>query len=170
MRVFIIGLPGVGKSTFARQLASHLQIKCVDLDEWIEEKTGTSINTYFKQHGEEAFREIESVCLQEVIAKYPNMVLNSMLQSGTCILLKNSIGLIAMQIISDKQVRPMFLGLEAHQIEKRLSEIWTKRKSYYEQTHIITGLEAVQNPQLLTKRLELFTKKGNSLIGIIEID
>ena len=96
--------------------------------------------------------------------------MNSMLQSGTCILLKNSIGLIAMQIISDKQVRPMFLGLEAHQIEKRLSEIWTKRKSYYEQTHIITGLEAVQNPQLLTKRLELFTKKGNSLIGIIEID
>ena len=183
MRVFIIGLPGVGKSTFAQTLAAYLNCDYVDLDSWIEEKTKTSINTFFEQYGEEAFRKKESECLLEVITQHPDMVLatgggtpahfdnmQTLLKNGTCILLKNDIGLIAKQIMSDDQVRPMFLGLDALEIEKRLSEIWTKRKPHYEQTHIITGVDAVQNLQLLTKRLELFTKKGNSLIGIIEID
>ncbi len=52
MRVFIIGLPGVGKSTFAQTLAAHLNCDYVDLDSWIEEKTKTSINTFFEQYGE----------------------------------------------------------------------------------------------------------------------
>lgn len=183
MKVFIIGLPGVGKTTFGRIFAESLNIPHYDLDTLIEEQEDSRIASYFQNHGEPAFRVIESECLKKVIHDNDAFVLSTgggtpaygenmtlMQSSGVCILLKDGHDVIAERIIQDAEIRPMFKGLNEGEINQKLSQLWSERRSYYEQTHIITGVEAVQNPQLLTKRLELFTKKGNSLIGIIEID
>ena len=183
MMIFIIGLPGVGKTTFAQQLASHLHMDWFDLDQIIVDQQQKPITSLFKESGEEAFRKMESVALQTVIDNNRNAVIatgggtpcfgdnmNRMLANGTCILLKAEIGIVTEHIVADAQVRPMFLELDRREIAKKLSYLWDKRKSYYQQTHIITGLEAIQKPQLLTNRVELFTKKGVSLNDIIEID
>ena len=183
MRIFVMGLPGVGKTTFAKQLAQVLSVKFIDLDELITNKVGMSISDYFSVHGENAFRQEESSALKETITGHDSFVLatgggapcfgdnlKTMLAEGVCILLKADINVIAQRILQNPDDRPMFLGLSKEEIEKKLSDLWDNRKTYYEQTHIITGVEAVEKPQLLTKRLELFTKKGNSLIDIIEID
>ncbi|MFT5724983.1 MAG: shikimate kinase [Bacteroidia bacterium] len=183
MRLFIIGLPGVGKSKFAESLSSTFQMPYIDLDHYIEEIVQMSIADYFNKHGEQGFRKIEAEALDDVIKKHPAVILSTgggtpcfgnnmeqMKANGVCILLKSSFDIIANQIIKDGDSRPLFLGLDRVGIAKKLALLWEERRSHYEQTHIITGVEAVQKSQLLTNRVELFTKKGKSLIGIIEIN
>ena len=58
-------MPGSGKSTVGRQLARQLDWRHVDSDVEIEQHSGCSIRSYFEQHGEAAFRDLE----QEVIAR-----------------------------------------------------------------------------------------------------
>lgn len=50
---------GSGKSHTGRQLAEHLGIPFVDLDDRIEARAGKTISRIFADDGEEAFRKIE---------------------------------------------------------------------------------------------------------------
>ena len=51
-----MGLPGSGKSTLGKQLAQHLALPFIDLDEVIEQTSQRSIRIIFADEGEEAFR------------------------------------------------------------------------------------------------------------------
>lgn len=55
----LIGMPGCGKTTVGKMAASRLSIGFIDLDKYIEEKTGLTIPQLF-QIGEEYFRDRES--------------------------------------------------------------------------------------------------------------
>jgi len=65
----LIGLMGSGKSSVGRRLAAHLEIPLIDLDEYIVEKVGKTIPEIFTGLGEEAFRDMESSALREVLGK-----------------------------------------------------------------------------------------------------
>lgn len=65
MKIFLIGFMGSGKSTIGRKLAQLLKCDFVDLDNKIENMAGMSIGDYFRQYGEEQFREFERDVLQE---------------------------------------------------------------------------------------------------------
>ena len=56
-------MPGSGKSTVGRQLARQLGWRFVDSDHEIERQIGGSIRAYFEQHGEAAFRALETETL-----------------------------------------------------------------------------------------------------------
>jgi len=64
--VFLVGLPGSGKSTVGRQLARRLGLPFVDVDHAIEARIGCSIRTFFEREGETAFRDIEAALLSEI--------------------------------------------------------------------------------------------------------
>jgi len=68
-RVALVGLPGSGKTTVGRQLARRLGLDYVDSDHVIEQRLGCSIRTYFELEGEDSFREVESVVLDELTQK-----------------------------------------------------------------------------------------------------
>lgn len=57
--IAILGYRATGKSTVARQLATRLAWKAVDLDAEVEQAAGCSIATLFETAGEEAFRQLE---------------------------------------------------------------------------------------------------------------
>lgn len=59
MTLSLVGMPGCGKSTVGRQLARHLHLDFVDSDAEIERRIGMPIRTFFDQHGEAAFRDVE---------------------------------------------------------------------------------------------------------------
>ena len=63
--ISLVGLPGSGKSTIARQLARTLSWRFLDADLEIEREAGCRISAVFDRFGEERFRDIE----QEVIAR-----------------------------------------------------------------------------------------------------
>lgn len=73
--IFLVGFMGSGKTTLGRKLANHLEKKFVDLDHKIVERIGMSIPTYFVEHGEQQFREIESELLKEQLE--PGLVVST---------------------------------------------------------------------------------------------
>lgn len=60
MNVNLIGYRGSGKTTVARCLAELLQWQWLDTDAEVERRAGKSIADIFGQHGEQAFRDLES--------------------------------------------------------------------------------------------------------------
>ena len=66
LNVVLIGMPGSGKSTIGKALASALGYEFIDTDDKIVEKTGMDIPTIFATKGEGYFRKIESEVLKEV--------------------------------------------------------------------------------------------------------
>lgn len=66
MNIALIGLPGSGKSTIARQLGRCLKVGYLDSDSLIEKRLGCPIKKYFEQHGEASFRDIEEAVLDEL--------------------------------------------------------------------------------------------------------
>ncbi len=66
-RAVLIGPPGAGKSSVARQLGRMLDCPVVDTDSVIEKKSGKTISEIFVEDGEAKFREIErEVVLDEI--------------------------------------------------------------------------------------------------------
>lgn len=64
-RIVLIGPPGSGKTSVGRILADELNLKAIDTDREIEEKSGKKIGDIFLEVGETGFREIE----REVVLK-----------------------------------------------------------------------------------------------------
>ena len=62
--IFLIGMPGSGKSTVGRRLAVTLDRPFIDVDEEITREIGKPIPAIFEEGGETAFREIEARVLR----------------------------------------------------------------------------------------------------------
>ena len=64
--IVLIGFMGAGKSTVSREIARTTGREEIDLDSYIVEKEGCTINEMFEKHGEEYFRTLETKYLKEV--------------------------------------------------------------------------------------------------------
>ena len=58
-RVVLVGMPGAGKSTIGRRIASALNLPIVDSDVLIEQGEGKACGEVYAELGEDAFRELE---------------------------------------------------------------------------------------------------------------
>jgi shikimate kinase len=64
--LFLVGMPGAGKSTLGRQLARRLNKHFVDADTELEQRLGVSIPTIFEIEGEAGFRDREEATLADL--------------------------------------------------------------------------------------------------------
>jgi len=74
MKVYLIGMPGSGKTTIASKLAKALGYKYVDLDGLIEKDAHMFIEEIFEKYGEEKFRDLETQALKTCL-KEENVVI-----------------------------------------------------------------------------------------------
>ncbi len=58
--IFIIGMPGCGKSSLGRKVASTMGLNYVDTDQRIEQAAGCPVTQVFERYGEAAFRAAET--------------------------------------------------------------------------------------------------------------
>lgn len=65
MKIYLIGMPGSGKSTLGLRVAEELQLTFVDLDREIEKHEGRTVPQIFLEKGEDHFRQTESYLLNE---------------------------------------------------------------------------------------------------------
>lgn len=65
--LFLIGMPGVGKTYWGRKLSQEYGLQHIDMDELIVQQKGKSIAAIFEEDGEDAFRKIEATLLRTVI-------------------------------------------------------------------------------------------------------
>ena len=66
MRIYLIGLPGVGKSTTGKALAEKLNYSFIDVDKEIERAEKVSISYLFNHDGEEYFRNLETRAIRDI--------------------------------------------------------------------------------------------------------
>jgi len=65
--LFLVGLPGSGKTTIGWALAKQVGYGFIDLDDWIYCRNGHYPGEIIKSKGEQAFRRIETSALGELI-------------------------------------------------------------------------------------------------------
>ena len=66
MNIYLIGMPGSGKTTIGKLLADKLSKTFVDLDHKIERDALMFVDELFEQYGEKMFRDLETKALEEV--------------------------------------------------------------------------------------------------------
>ncbi|WP_302172629.1 shikimate kinase [uncultured Hydrogenophaga sp.] len=72
--VALVGLPGSGKSTIGRQLARRLGLPFFDSDHVIEQRIGCAIGEFFREQGEDRFRDIESEVISLLAGGEPKVL------------------------------------------------------------------------------------------------
>jgi shikimate kinase len=72
--LILTGFMGSGKSSVGRILAERLGCPFVDLDALVVAAEGRTINDIFTRDGEQAFRAIESRCLEDVLDGGPAVI------------------------------------------------------------------------------------------------
>ena len=72
--IFLIGMPGSGKSSLGHRAARETGVLFLDLDEWIEKTARMSIPEIFEAYGEDGFRRMETGALIYVTRLAPSLV------------------------------------------------------------------------------------------------
>ena len=148
--IFLVGMPGAGKSTIGRKLSQALDRPFLDLDDILEEKEGRPIREIFSTQGETYFRQAEASALREITGQasgsiiatgggapcfYGNM--DFMNQQGTTIYLKTPVNVLVDRLTGQgREQRPLVAGKSAEQINHFITETLTTRMQFYEAAQI----------------------------------
>jgi shikimate kinase len=76
MKIVLLGYMASGKSTIGREISKKLDMKFIDLDDYISKREKRSISEIFKVKGEIYFRRIESLYLSEILNSKDNFILS----------------------------------------------------------------------------------------------
>ncbi len=139
--IYLIGLPGSGKSTVAPILARRLGWTWVDLDTIVVERTGTSIPDLFAQ-GEPAFRRAEAEALAEIARRErPHVVATGggvVLATDNRTIMRETGALVALRVSPDvaaerlsvpgAEKRPLLAG----DLTGVLLRLYRERARYYD--------------------------------------
>jgi len=163
MKIFLLGLPGSGKTTLGRQLSAELKLPFIDLDELIEKEAGKTILAIFREQGESAFRALESGLLRRHCASEGDYIMatgggapcfsdNMMVinQAGTSIFLDVPSKTIVQRIRkTDLQSRPLFADLHPENLKDAIEFMRSQRMRFYRQARLTVGPET-STPEVIT--------------------
>ncbi|MBC3540969.1 shikimate kinase [Rufibacter sediminis] len=144
-KIFLVGMPGCGKSTVGKVLAEQLAYRFLDLDTLIEEQEGLTVPQVFEQRGQTYFREAEAKALRQVANRTENLVLATgggapcfcgnmafMVSQGFPIYLSLSPEkLVARLTAQDLQARPLLRDKSPAELLRYLSDTVSQREKFY---------------------------------------
>ena len=147
MKIFLIGMPGAGKSTLGKDLADKLMMPFFDLDKEIEKREKRSVQDIFQDEGESYFRLVEAAMLRELNTIHHSFILATgggtpcfhqslpfMLEAGKVLFLDLSIETLFKRVKSSKD-RPLLALQSDEEIKHRLETLRAERLSFYQQAH-----------------------------------
>lgn len=72
--VFFIGFMGAGKTSISQQIAVTCGVASIDADEYLELREDRIVADIFAEDGEEAFRDIETDVLRDLVKRSPRLI------------------------------------------------------------------------------------------------
>lgn len=159
-RIYLVGYMGVGKSTIARKLATHLNWEVYDLDNAFEKRYKISIADFFDRYDEQLFRKLERNLLQEtnqltqtIVSTgggtpcfYDNM--EWMNANGLTVYLKMSPACLSNRLLNEKKKRPVLKDKTTEELKHFIKNHLQKRAIYYTQANIHFEAESADIPAL----------------------
>lgn len=145
--IALIGFMGAGKTVTGQALAQDLAMDFIDLDVFIEEKSGRSISDIFTEQGEPAFREIEKAALLEACKKQRTVIacgggvvlkqenIDTLNKSALVVYLWAEISTLLERISKNKGTRPL---LEVEDPATAINDMLKARITLYEKAADIT--------------------------------
>jgi shikimate kinase len=147
-RIFLIGMPGSGKTTIGKGLADSLGYPFFDLDQLIELATISSVSAIIESIGETGFRKLEKDILDSfiesqnppyILATGGGTVINEQSlalinQTGVSIYLQCSVNTLISRLADNSGSRPL---LQQNLLEEMIPKILQNRESQYLKAHKI---------------------------------
>lgn len=165
MILFLVGYMASGKTTIGKSLSKKLGYKFMDLDDYIVEKEGNTVNEIFKSKGEIYFRKTESLLLNEIIQNNDKLVLslgggtpcygdNMILMQGKTnaktIYLKATIKTLVKRLRIEKNKRPLISHLESEELlTEFIGKHMFERSQYYSQANITVSIEGKSESEIV---------------------
>jgi shikimate kinase len=136
-----------GKTTIGYQLSKALNMRFVDLDQFITNQNNQSVQEIFDQKGESFFRELEKKALQESF-KFPNAVISTgggtpcffdnmeqMNKNGMTFYLKLPQEVILKRLQKSMRERPLVKDKTEEELNATIRDLFESRRQYYEKAH-----------------------------------
>lgn len=132
--IVLIGMPGSGKTTVGKYLSEIIGYEFVDVDEYLEKKENRTINSIFKENGEEYFRTLESKYIDEISKRSKTIIstgggsvkkernINSLKKNGIIIYLNRAVENIYNE---DHTNRPLLQNID------NIYNLYNERKELY---------------------------------------
>jgi len=165
MKIVLLGYMASGKSTIGREISKKLDMKFIDLDDYISKREKRSISEIFKVEGEIYFRKIESSYLGEILNSkdsfilslgggtpcYSNnmeLILNS---EASSIYIKAGIKTLVSRLTAEKNKRPLVAELEDDKLVEFVAKHLFERRFFYEQASMTVNTEDKSTEEITTE-------------------
>ena len=155
--IALVGLMGVGKTTVGRRLAKKLDREFSDSDDAIEEASGRTVAGYFRDHGEEAFRDGEFRVIKRLLEQEKPLILATgggafihpptrklLLEKAVVIWLKGDLEVL-IERVSRNDKRPLLKDVD---VREKMRELMNVRHPIYAKAHI--KIKIARGPHIRT--------------------
>lgn len=156
MKIFLIGLPGSGKTTIGNQLAENLRLPFLDLDAELEKIEGKTVQEIFATRKEDFFRSLEAKTLKSFCDEKEDFVMATgggtpsffdnmelMNRSGKTVFLDVPISEICSRLQkTNLSLRPLFANLSPEQLHNKVKLLRSQRIDFYKQASVLISGEA----------------------------
>ncbi|QHL88526.1 AAA family ATPase [Nibribacter ruber] len=170
VRIFLVGMPGSGKSTVGKMLAQKLELEFLDLDALIIEQEGLSIAEIFERRGQDYFREAEASALRSLESKPGGLVvatgggapcflgnMDYLLSTGIAVYLKVSARELLKRFTDEElRVRPLLQNKSETELLAYLTETLAHREQFYKKAQVVVdtaGVSIETTVQVLEKQV-----------------
>jgi len=147
MRIYLIGLPGCGKTTVGKELAKSLKYEFIDLDKEIIKRENMSIDEMFNI-SETFFRDKETEALKST-TQYENTVvscgggivereINKSYMQGIVVYLDTPLQEIEFRLKNDTTSRPVSKKMNIYELFSRRGEKYEDFKTFKVTSKIVS--------------------------------
>lgn len=159
--IYLIGFMGTGKTTISHKLQQLTQAEEIDMDAWIVDKNGMSINDMFEKYGETYFRDRETDAIREIAGYAPAIVscgggavlrdqnTQMMKETGKIVLLTATPETIY-ERVKDSTDRPLLNG---NMNVAHIAELMEKRRELYAKACDISVATDGKTPQAIAEEI-----------------
>ncbi|WP_291870102.1 shikimate kinase [Maribacter sp.] len=149
MKIVLVGYMGSGKTTVGKLLAKKMNLKFLDLDDYIEVSEEKSISKIFVENGEIYFRKKEFQYLEEVLSNNDNVVLSTgggtpcygenmntiLAATKNVFYIKVSIAELVERLSLEKEHRPLIKDINDKEMAEFIGKHMFERSYFYTKAH-----------------------------------